>query len=330
MTDVSVLIVGYNSRSYLDACMRHLRQAVKGLSIEVLFVNNGDDGSEEIVRDLFPGSVIVPSQGNVGFAAGMNLLANHATGPLLLLLNPDVELHPDAIVELHAVSRDCPDYKILGAVAMRADGTSDLRSLPAAPKITELLKGAMGLSERMRQIDLTSRLVEVESVCGGMMMVRTKAWRELGGMDETFFLYAEELDLCARIRARGGRVGLVPSSRGLHDFGSGAALSPKRIQFLTTGTAHYYHKHFAPPLAWLTVFCLWLACFTRYVAGRLFGSRVASFASFPTTYEKVVMRPWSWWRGYASPGADPRYLQGSAKPAKRAGSSRGTPTSDPG
>jgi GT2 family glycosyltransferase len=319
MTDVSVLIVGYNSRSCLDACMRHLRQAVKGLSIEVLFVNNGDDGSEEIVRDHFPASVIVPSQGNVGFAAGMNLLANHATGPLLLLLNPDVELHPDAIAELHAVSRDYPDYMILGSLAVRPDGTSDLRSLPSLPKITELLKGALGLSETMRQIDLTSRLVETEAVCGGMMMVRTETWREIGGMDETFFLYAEELDLCTRTRARGGRIGLVPSSKGFHDIGSGAASSPKRIQFLTTGAAHYYHKHFAPPLAWLTVFCLWLACFTRYVAGRLFGNRVESFASFRATYENVVTRPWSWWRGYASPGADPRYLQGLPKPANRAG-----------
>lgn len=214
--------------------MRHLLQAVQGLSIEVLFVNNGDDGSEEIVRDHFPGSVIVPSQGNVGFAAGMNLLANHATGPLLFLLNPDVELHPDAIVELHAVSRDYPDYKILGALAVGADGKSDLRSLPSLPKVTELLKGALGLSERMRQIDLSGRLVEVEAVCGGMMMVRTEAWRELGGMDETFFLYSEELDFCIRLRASGGRVALVPSSRGFHDIGSGAQLSPKRIQFLTT------------------------------------------------------------------------------------------------
>lgn len=309
MTDVSVLIVGYNSRNYLDACMRHLRQAAKGLSIEVLFVNNGDDGSEEIVRDHFPGSVIVPSQGNVGFAAGMNLLANRANGPLLFLLNPDVELHPNAIVELHAVSKDHPDYKILGSLAVGADGTFDLRSLPALPKITELLKGAVGLSERMRQIDLTSRLVEIEAVCGGMMMVRTEAWHELGGMDESFFLYSEELDLCARLRASGARIGLVPASKGFHDIGSGAGLSPKRIQFLITGAAHYYHKHFAAPLAWLTVFCLWLNCFNRYVAGRLFGNRVASFASFPATYENVVTRPWNWWRGYASPGADPRYTQ---------------------
>ncbi len=310
MTDISVLIVGYNSRSCLDGCMRHLRRAAKGLSVEVLFVNNGDDGSEEIVVDQFPEAVIVPSQGNVGFAAGMNLLANHATAPLLLLLNPDVELDPDAIVELYAVSRDCPDYEILGSLAVRSDGTFDMRSLPSLPKITELLKGAIGLSERMRKIDLTSRVVETEAVCGGMMMVRSEAWRDLGGMDETFFLYAEEMDLCTRIRARGGRIGLVPSSRGLHDIGSGAASSPKRIQFLTTGAAHYYHKHFAPPLAWLTVCCLWLACFTRYATGRFFGNRVARFAGFAATYENVVTRPWSWWRGYASPGADPRYQQG--------------------
>lgn len=308
--DVSVLIVGYNSRSFLEKCLLTIPAAASDVRIEILFVNNGTDDSESFLRKNFADVTVLPSQGNIGFAAANNLLAAVARGRWLLLLNPDVELHPFAIAELHAVGTDHPDYKILGAFAVRADGTSDLRSLPALPKITELLKGAMGLSERMRQIDLTSRLVEVEAVCGGMMMVRTEAWRELGGMDETFFLYTEELDFCARLAARGGRIGLVPASRAFHDVGSGEGLSPKRIQFMATGNAHYYHKHFAPPRALLAVFLLWFSCFIRYAAGRVLGRRVARFATFPATYEGIVTRPWSWWRGYASPGADPRYQQG--------------------
>ena len=105
MVDVSVLIVGYNSGRYLKSCLHHLRQAIQDLNVEVLFVNNGDDASEELVRDLLPDTIIVSSRGNIGFAAGMNLLAESATGSLLLLLNPDVELHTDAIVELCAAAR---------------------------------------------------------------------------------------------------------------------------------------------------------------------------------------------------------------------------------
>lgn len=315
MFDVSVLIVGYNSRRYLESCLGHLTKAAQGLRVEVLFVNNGSDASEDMVRDLYPGAIVVPSRGNIGFAAGMNLLASHASGELLLLLNPDVELHPDAIAQLHAAARDNPGYQILGGLAVHADGSPEMRSLTALPRITDLIKGAVGRAEESRQIDIDQPLVEVEAVNGGMMLVRTETWREVGGMDETFFLYTEELDLCARVRARGGRLAVVPAARAFHDIGSGNVLSPTRIQLMTTGNAHYYHKHFAPPLAWLAVFCLWTACFTRYAAGVLVGTRVARFSDFRKAYARVVTEPWSWWKGYASRGADPRKVAGFLKEA---------------
>jgi GT2 family glycosyltransferase len=259
-----------------------------------------------MVRDLYPGAVIVPSKGNIGFAAGMNLLASHARGSLLFLLNPDAQLHPAAIVQLHAVASEHPDYHVLGGLTTRADGSPEPRSLSSLPRITDLIRGAVGRTEEARQIDLERPLIEVEAVSGGLMMVRRDIWRELGGMDETFFLYTEELDFCARVRERGGRIGLVPGSRAYHDVGSGNVLAPSRIQLMTTGNAHYYHKHWSPPRAWLAVFCLWLACFTRYVAGLIFGDRVPRFAGFHKAYAKVVRQPWSWWRGYNSRNADPR------------------------
>ena len=185
--------------------------------------------------------------------------------------------------------------------------------MTALPRITDLIKGAIGRAKQSRQIDIEGPLVEVEAVNGGMMLVRSDIWRELRGMDESFFLYTEELDFCARVRARGGRLGVVPSSRAFHDMGSGNVLSPTRIQLMTTGNAHYYHKHFPLPKAWLAVFCLWLACFTRYVAGVLAGNRVARFAGFHKAYRRVVAEPWTWWRGYASSGADPRKTTVSLK-----------------
>lgn len=310
MADVSVLIVGYNSRRYLETCLSHLQVAARDLAIEVLFVNNGSDDSEELVGRLFPTTIIVPPQGNIGFAAGMNLLARHASAPLLLLLNPDVELQPNAIVELLAAAREHPDYNVFGGLAVHADGSPELRSLTALPTVIDLIKGAVGRTEEARQIDLDHALVEVEAVNGGLMLVRRQTWQALGGMDETFFLYTEELDLCARVRKDGGRLGVVPASRAFHDIGSGNVLSPTRIQLMTTGNAHYFHKHFSAPQAWLAVFCLWLACFTRYAAGVIFGERKARFVGFRNAYERVVTKPWSWWRGYASPGADPRRAAG--------------------
>jgi GT2 family glycosyltransferase len=310
MADISVLIVGYNSASYLQSCFSHLQRAATGLDVEVLFVNNGNDGSEDLVRSLLPSAFVVPSRGNIGFAAGMNLLAMHASAPLLLLLNPDVELDTDALVELIAAARDNPDYMVLGGLAMRPDGSPESRSLTALPSIVDLVKGAVGRSEEGRQIDMSRKLVDVEAVNGGLMLVRRDTWQKLGGMDESFFLYTEELDLCARVREAGGRLGVVPASRAYHDIGSGNVLSPARIQLMTTGNAHYYHKHFPPARAWFAVACLWTACFTRFAAGLIFGDRIGRFAGFRSAYEKVVTQPWSWWRGYRSRGADPRIRAG--------------------
>ena len=304
--EISVLIVGYNSSAYLPDCLASLDACLEHCDGEILFVNNGTDGSEELIRANFPNVRIMPSLGNTGFAAANNYLAKHALGRWLLLLNPDTRLFPGAIEALIEAAASCPQFQALGGVSVSRQGATQQDhglELPTLGRLTRAL--AMGASWRGYHPP-ASGVRQVEALNGGFMMVRRDWWNRLGGFDPGFFLYAEELDFFKRLNIAGGRAALVPASRIFHDFGSGEVFSPHRIRFLTTGNAHYFHKHFSPAYAYACIFVLWATSLKRYIGGRLLALRSERHARMSRGFAAVARAPWTWMWGYKSTGADPR------------------------
>lgn len=304
--DVSILVVGYNSLPYLETCLGAIPAACQTHRYEVLFVNNGTDGSEAFLRDAFPDVRVLPSRGNVGFAAGNNYLADQAKGTFVLLLNPDTQLYSCAIDILIDTAREQRDLAVVGGITVSANGQPEPLANMEFPTVQTMLRALAGRASRDLVIDPQADVIPAEAINGGFMMVDRTWWQRLGGMDGSFFLYAEEIDFFKRLKDAGGKVGIVPQSRIFHDIGSGDVNSPTRKFFLATGNAHYLRKHFPPLEAALCIFLYWLVLTGRYVTGRLLGFRGERHRRRARAFAKLALRPWTWVRGYDSPGADPR------------------------
>lgn len=198
---VRVLVVNYRSGPWLQRCLASLqRQTMQDFEVVVVDNASGDDSFRLPEGDLrFVGR---PQTENLGFAAGNNLAARGAQAPWLALLNPDAEAAPDWLAQLQADTERRPDCVIFGSTQMRADhpgildGTGDCLS-------------AYGLAWRSGFGKPSTGAVpegEMFAACGAAMMIRRDWFERLGGFDERFFCYVEDVDLCFRARLNGARV----------------------------------------------------------------------------------------------------------------------------
>ncbi len=280
MFDVSIIIVSYNVADILRDCLRSLYKTV-GTTYEVYVVDNASlDGSADLVENEFPEVHLVRSPINGGYAYANNLALDkigisakeaatkYQQSRYVLLLNPDTVLTEDAISNMVAFMDASPDVGIAGPKLLRADGSLDLacrRSFPT-PKVA--LYRMLGLSTlfprspRFARYNLTyldpDDITEVDSVVGAFMMLRWEALDAAGPLDESFFLYGEDLDLSLRIKSLGWRVIYYPEVTVLHYKGeSSKTHRPKAVFEFYRSMLIFYRKHYSHttprPLGWLIV-----------------------------------------------------------------------------
>jgi len=302
----SILVLGYNSLRHIDKCLGAIAAATQSHSVEILFLNNGNDASEDFVAERYPHVRILPSQGNVGFAEANNRLARHARGKWMILLNPDTEVYPGAIDALIGTGEANPDYWLLAGIVVDRAGQFETKAYPELPTMKALLRGLVGKAGRPFVFDTARAIQDVEVVHGGFLLVTRQRWEVLGGLDETFFLYGEDIDLCKRVLDIGGKIGIVPASKVFHDLGSGNASSLTRNRFIAIGNAHFLHRHHGPLHASLAIATLWLGYLARFTVGARFSPLKRKYGALSRGCALPALKPWVWVRGFASPGADPR------------------------
>jgi GT2 family glycosyltransferase len=245
---VSVLIVGYRNLRHLDACIGGAIRAMDGLDSEILFIDCSNDGSAEFVRERFPGVRVLPHAGNLGFGRGNNHLAREAHGDYVLLLNPDTVPRSDEITRLVRFADAHPAAGACGGRCVFPSGEHDLGSHQPMLDVPGMVLTALGLA-RLRRGALpldASAPQRVEVISGAFMLVRRALWERLGGFDELFFMYTEEVDLCKRIADAGFELWADPSIVMIHDAGSGDPDNPRKRLQLLRGNATFFRKHSAP------------------------------------------------------------------------------------
>lgn len=230
--ELSILIVTYNSRPLIDQLLTTLAWQIEGLNAEVLLVDNAShDGTADLVADRHRWVRLVRSARNLGFAAGNNLAASRSKGRVLLLLNPDALPARGCVARGLALMNADAGVGLAGARLLAEDGGTQ----PSARMFPTLLQEAIvlsGLAARypssrwFGRLDRTwadpARAAPVDWVPGAFALVRRDLFDRLGGFDERFFLYYEEVDLCRRIRAAGYRVQYWPELR-VHHIGGVSA-----------------------------------------------------------------------------------------------------------
>jgi N-acetylglucosaminyl-diphospho-decaprenol L-rhamnosyltransferase len=267
--DLSILIVTYNSRSLVDGLLDRLARQIDGLNAEVVLVDNAShDGTADAVAEHHPWVRLVRSAQNLGFAAGNNLAARHAQGRVLLLLNPDALPARGCVARGLALMDSDPGVGLAGARLLADDGATQpsARMFPTLAQEAIVLSGLAARFPKSRwfgRLDRTwadpARAAPVDWVPGAFALIRHDLFERLGGFDERFFLYYEEVDLCRRIRAAGYRVQYWPELRVRHIGGvsartvTGATVARSGSQ-LTLWRARsgllYYRKNHGWMTAW--------------------------------------------------------------------------------
>jgi len=235
---LSVILVSFNTRDLTLKCLGHLYSLELPSRTEVWLVDNGSqDKSAHCVREAFPQVSLICNEQNLGFSRAVNMALKRCSGRFALLLNTDCFPEPSAVAELLRVMESRPSVGIAAGSLLHSNGRPQ-NSFGRAPTLgTELLPKAL------LEVLLPSRFpskrrppsvpMEVESVVGAFLMVRRKAWEEVGLLDEGYFFFLEETDWCVRMRKGKWSVLHVPQARAVHLQGGSAAAqgAAARIEF---------------------------------------------------------------------------------------------------
>lgn len=230
--DLSILIVSYNSRRDLAELLPRLGAQLHALNAEVIVVDNASqDGSARFVRDKHPEVRLVCSPLNLGFAAANNVGARHARGRYLLLLNPDARPERGAIAA-GILQMDLHPRVGIASGRLRNEAGEDQPAARMFPSLLNELFVLSGLAHRFPRSRLfgradrswadPERAATVDWVPGAFAFIRAGAFAAVGGFDERFFLYYEEVDLCRRFRRRGLATAYWPELAALHVGGVSA------------------------------------------------------------------------------------------------------------
>lgn len=232
---VSAVVVNYNAREALLACVASLRAAGVG---EVIVADNAStDGSDEALAAADPGARFLPSGGNLGYGAAANRGAAASTGELLLVCNPDVVVGHDSVGLLAAALDGDATLALVAPLLSDRHGAvypSPRRfpgiGLAIGHAFVGLVAPRNRFTRRYRMLDGDrTRSCDAEWVSGACFLARRPAWDELAGFDEAYFMYAEDVDLCWRARRAGWRIGFEPAARVVHVQGVSTDLAPYRM-----------------------------------------------------------------------------------------------------
>jgi GT2 family glycosyltransferase len=252
--ELSIVIVSYNTRPLLAACLESLRAARGGgLATEVFVVDNAStDDSVATVRAQFREVRLIANEINRGFAGANNLALPLCRGRHVMLLNPDTEVAPDALAALVEFMDVHPEVGAVGPRLLNPDGTLQPSGHPyptlAGTAVRLLLRRPLAPSRSKTALGSGLCWERSDHEChdwltGACLMVRREVLEEVGLLDERFFFWWEDVDWCRRIRAAGWEICLAPGARVTHHgaaSGIGYSLNALRAQ---EGQCYYFRKH---------------------------------------------------------------------------------------
>jgi GT2 family glycosyltransferase len=252
MARLSIVIVAYNSRRDLDACLSSLTTHRAHIDTDVIVVDNASlDGTVDHVRARWPGVRLIEAGGNLGFAKANNLAIRQTSSELVLLLNPDTIVPAGAIDALVNVLDRQPHVAIVGPRLVDGEGRAELSFGRMISPFTELRQKIL-VRGNDRGVRVVQRLVErmtrvdrrVDWVSGACLLVRRTDLEAVGLLDERFFMYTEDVDLCAQVRARGRHVAFAPEATVVHLRGrSVASAADATRRAYRRSQIAFYEKH---------------------------------------------------------------------------------------
>lgn len=253
MAELAVIIVSYNTKDLLRTCLESLCREVGSSDAHIMVVDNGStDGSEAIVRKQFSRVQWVENGKNLGFAAAINIGVKKSSGEYILFLNPDVTVLEGGLSKTLKYIHQHSEVGIVGCKILSPDGSvqQSARELPTLWTLfleNSFLYKLLPHTGLLRNPWVTDvdREQEVDIVKGAFLVIRREALESVGGLDERFFLYSEEQDLCLRVKKAGWNVMYVPVPAIVHYEGGSSVPGKNSSKLMVYESEYkYFRKHY--------------------------------------------------------------------------------------
>ena len=243
---LSVIILNYNVRYFLQQCILSVQRAVENLEAEIIVVDNDShDGSCEMVKTHFPSVTLIENRVNLGFSKANNQAVEKATGEYVCILNPDTAVAEDTFAKALHYADNTDNLGALGVYLM--DGTGNFlpeskRNLPT-PGVSMMKLG--GFSKKYYASHLSEEdHGQTDVLVGAFMLMKTALYRAVGGFDEDYFMYGEDIDLSYKITQKGLENHYLGSTTVLHYKGESTQKDQQYFERFYGAMQIFYKKHF--------------------------------------------------------------------------------------
>ncbi|PJF35751.1 MAG: glycosyltransferase family 2 protein [Candidatus Thermofonsia Clade 1 bacterium] len=306
--ELSIIIVSWNVREYLARCLDSIAESVRlaPIATEIIVVDSASsDSTVEMLHSAYPHVRTLPQAENVGFTRGNNIGLAAARGEFLLLLNPDTEVRGDALAQMVSYMRAHERVGILGAHTLNSDGThqSSRRRFPTL--LTALFESTWlqpyaprGVLERFYAYDIADTdIAAVDWVQGSALLLRRAVYEQIGGLDEGYVMFSEEVDFCKRAKQAGWQVIYHGGAYIVHHGGKSTeqASAAKHIHFQQSKVRYFRKFHGAAAAAVLRLFLI-MSYFHQLLLESLkgaLGSKRALRRERVRLYWQVIRALWS-------------------------------------
>ncbi len=305
--DLSIIIVNWNTRELLARCLTSISSAhppivgfrnnlsSQRITTEVIVVDNAStDDSVVMLRHQFPEVQLVENAANVGFARANNQAIRQCRGRYVLLLNSDTEVHQDALEAMIGLLDAWPEAGACGPQLLNADGTLQVSCQPMLTpwrefwRLTFLEQVRRRASYDFSNCDLQTPR-EVEVLKGACLMLRREALEQVGLLDEQYFMYTEEVDLCYRLRQAGWRLYWLPQAKVTH-YGEGSSRQVAEAMYLQLyrSKVQFYRKVGGDRYARLFKVLVTLAYLPRWLVTAISSPFAPGLAGWARTYRRLL------------------------------------------
>ncbi len=255
MCDLSVIIVNWNTKDFLNNCIRSIKKNTQKISFEIIVIDNGStDGSASAVEANFPEVILIKNQKNLGYGRANNQGYALAKGKYILFLNSDMAVQKNCLDRMFDFMEKNPAVGASSCKLTFPDGSlqHSCREFPRFKTIFLMLIGVRFLFPKMKifrnylMLDWDqSDIRDVDQIMGSFMFIRSAVVGDVGGFDERFWMYFEEVDLCLRIKAAGWKIVHYPFVSSIHFLSKSSDQwgDIKRIQEFQKSSLKYFKKN---------------------------------------------------------------------------------------
>ncbi len=309
MAQIDIIVVSYNTAEYTKRAIESVFKETNENEFKIIMVDNDSkDNSVELIKNNFPDVEIIQTGDNLGFAKAVNIGVKASNSEYILLLNPDTVILESAIDKLVKFAQEKPSSGAWGGITLNNDLSLNPNNARAMISTKTLIFSALGLSKLFNKSclfnhdnygcwDRTSER-DVDVITGCFLLTTRVLWEKLKGLDETFFMYAEEADYCYRAIQLGYQPRVTPNAKIIHHGGvSETNISGKMLKLLK-GKAELINKHSSNLQKPLQKGLLLLHVFNKYITLKIISFFKKEKQQISNEWQQVYQQRNEWMRGY--------------------------------